>query len=76
MSLPDGFEILFNRGSRRIQCAVCPKCLEEATPVTVHSIDAGVCYWRCEPCKVKWHQFGKDRPHKRAAVERYWEGRL
>ena len=70
---PPGFEVLFT--TTRYTC-YCPKCGSGATGVEVKDIYDGVCYFRCEKCKVKWHRFGLDQPHQRAAVERYWEGRL
>jgi hypothetical protein len=75
MNLPDGFEVLFG-GAKNSGDECCPKCGVIATGCEVPAIYDGVCYWRCEACKVKWHRFGKDQPHRRAAVERYWEGRL
>jgi len=76
VNLPDGFEVLDGFGYRQHRRELCPKCFGEATGCEVPEIYDGVCYWRCEACKVKWHRFGKDQPHRRAAVERYWEGRL
>ena len=76
MNLPDGFEVLFSGGTRKHDWFTCPKCGGKATAVEVAEIYDGIAYFRCEPCKVKWHRFGKDQPHRRAAVERYWEGRL
>ena len=76
MNLPDGFEVLLGGSSWHGVYELCPRCQHMATGCEVSAIYDGVCYWRCESCKVKWHRFGKDQPHRRAAVERYWEGRL
>jgi hypothetical protein len=75
--LPDGFEVLFNRGTRSVaDYATCPKCLGEATAVSLPQFGSETAYYRCDNgCRCKWHRFTRTQPHKRAAVERYWEGR-
>jgi len=73
--LPDGFEILFGGQKPRRDTEECPRCHSSAsvTGVEVVGIYDGVCYWRCEKCRVKWHRFGPRPANLRAAVERYWE---
>ena len=76
MNLPDEFEMFFGKAKRAGGDELCPRCHAPAIGVEIPTIWDGVCYWRCETCRVKWHRFGTDEPHRRAAVERYWEGRL
>ena len=73
--LPEGFEILSALGLTPTGDPHCPRCKrsDKVTGVELPDIYDGICYWRCERCRVKWSRFGKDQPHRRAAVERYWE---
>lgn len=75
--LPPGFEVLFPGGNAHVRhlahAVFCPRCGEPAEGVELPGIYDGIAYYRCVACRVKWHRFGSERPHLRAAVEHTWE---
>lgn len=65
MDFPEIFERVINGG-------MCPRCAMPAVGVELRGVYDGICYWRCEKCRVKWHRFDKG-DYRRGLVAKAWE---